>query len=234
MKGFRTEDTVILALDILDQEKIIGMAESIGHRVYAIKIHVAFDKFGWRIIDRLKSAGVKRVWVDHKLHDKPDIAKLRARELQSAGADIVSVHASGGIEMLKQSKLNGLKIYAVTALTSMSENEIFSIYGKSAEAASLQLSQNAFLSGADGIVCSAREVGILSKIPKQLNTEFICPGVRSLGANHHDQKRVNTPANALMAGATKLVIGRQITEGSDPVSAFERLSMEIADIGRSV
>lgn len=221
---------VIIALDGLSLNQAIELVEKVGYRAYAVKIHDLFDRYGSGAIAGLNQAGARKVWVDAKLHDIPKTAENRAKAISDAGAEILTVHASGGVEMI-QAAVDAFEgeVYVVSVLTSLSKEMVKTIYDRSAEVVVGEMARIAFQGGAHGLVCSAEEVrslSIRSDIGNKL--DFIVPGIRPLGADVGDQKRVGTPRDTLRAGADRLVIGRPITEAADPVAAFEAIEKEIA------
>ena len=119
------------------------------------------------------------------------------------------------------------KVLAVTVLTSLGKLGCEEIYGKSPMDQVIHLAKIADAAGADGFVCSPLEVGVLSSLPWNRKKLFVVPGIRSEGASAGDQQRVGTPKGAMQAGATHLVIGRQILESSDPVAEVLSLRLEI-------
>jgi orotidine-5'-phosphate decarboxylase len=206
------------------------LASRVGERVYAIKIHNLFDAHGPEFVKLLHNAGAKRVWVDAKLHDIPNTVRLRARALEWSGAKIITVHASGEIEMMTAAVEEfSAEVYAITALTSLSEEQVHLLHGQPSKAAVLYLARLAKMAGVAGVVCSPKEVGVLAKRPELKGMKFIVPGVRSIGKDAGDQQRVDTPLNAVKAGATHLVVGRQITQAKDPVEALDALEAELAE-----
>ncbi len=228
-----TQDKIILSADDLHKEHLISLISKIGKRIYAVKIHNLYDIYGSGIISVLKNAGVQKVWVDFKLHDIPNTVKLRAQSLASAGVDIITVHASGGLEMLKTAKegFGSKKVYAVTALTSLGDAEISEIYGTStAENLVLKLAKIVKESGVDGLVCSPKEVGVIRSNSEFNSLELVIPGIRSIGVNSDDQKRFDTPENTLRAGANFLVIGRQITKVENAEKALDLIQKEIENV----
>lgn len=226
-----THERVILALDGLSREEVLALAGKIGSKVFAVKIHELFDLYGTQVIQELRAAGVRRIWVDHKLLDIPNTVGLRALALTNNGANIVSVHALGGIEMMRAAKQSGAIIYAITVLTSQEEADVVDLFGKTPAEVALFLALKAKEAGMDGVVCSPKEVASLSSNPDLQGLEFIVPGTRSPGVDVNDQKRVDTPSNALENGATRLVIGRQVTQAKDPLAALDAIAEEIAMFG---
>jgi len=228
-----TKQKVVLSADDYGREGLISLVKKIGGKVYCVKIHNLYDQYGPQIVKDLREAGAKKVWIDAKLHDIPNTVKLRAAAIASSGADILTVHASGGVEMLKGAKegFGKGKVFAVTALTSLDDNAIKNIYN--AQDAKELVGRLAVLvkeSGVDGLVCSPHEIVMLREKSEFDSLELVIPGIRSAGVDSNDQKRFDTPGNALKAGANFLVMGRQITKSADPVAALESLDKEISEV----
>lgn len=216
---------IILAIDeIQDLDEVVALVKKVGHLVHAVKIHNLYDKFGPDIVGILKEAGAEKVWVDFKLYDIPNTGRLRALILN---ADIISVHASGGVKMMKEIVTSGKEIFAVTILTSFSESEVKEIYNREVDDVVLTLTKLALEAGVSGIVCSPQEVKMLREKPELANLKIVVPGVRSSGVNANDQNRVGTPGQAISDGADFLVIGRQITQAKDPVLAISDIQKEL-------
>jgi len=216
---------IILALDeIQDVEEVKKFVQKVGHLVYAVKIHNLYDKYGPDVVSTLKEAGAEKVWVDFKLYDIPNTVKLRA---ESITADIISVHASGGAKMMKEAVASGKEIFAVTALTSFSPEEVQQIYNRSVDDTVLTLAHMAKEAGVAGIVCSPKELKMLRSYTEFKDLKLVVPGIRSQGADMNDQNRVATPAEALEAGADYLVIGRQVTQAADPETELQKICEDI-------
>lgn len=219
------ESRIILAADELTLEQTLALVRVAGKRFRAVKGHAVFDEHGRSAIKTMKEAGAQLVWDDVKLHDTPNTVGLRAEKCKNSGADIMTVHASGGIEMMMAAVQKGpATILAITILTSIPEEELT----EPLKARVLYLARMAKLAGVHGIVCSAQEVGMLSKRPELNGLEFVVPGIRSAGKDAGDQKRIGTPGATIKAGATRLVIGRQLTDSKDPVAELDRIEAEIA------
>lgn len=216
---------IILALDeIKNLDEAVALVKKVGHLVYAVKIHNLYDKFGPDVVRMLKEAGAEKVWVDFKLYDIPNTGRLRTENLV---ADIVSVHASGGVKMMKEAVSSGKEVFAITILTSFSELEVKQIYNRGVDDAVLALAKLALEAGVAGIVCSPKEIKMLRAHAEFKNLKIVVPGVRSAGVDANDQNRVSTPKEAIQNGADFLVIGRQITEAPDPVVALADIEKEI-------
>ena len=178
-----------------------------------------------------------KVWVDAKLHDIPKTAAKRAAVITLLhDARIVTVHASGGVPMMRAvvDCLNTScgpvpSVWAVTVLTSLDPREIARIYGadRTPKQIVLDFAFMAKEAGVQGIICSPQEVGMLSKHPDLQGLKLVTPGVRSTGANIGDQKRIGTPKQAIDDGASFIVVGSQVTEAKDPVAAFNAIATEI-------
>lgn len=223
-------DKIILAVDELDLEQALLLAAALGQRVHAFKIHNLYDLHGPFAVRRLLEAGAQRVWVDAKLHDIPNTVRRRAEAIAESGADIISVHASGGTKMMEAALRSGLRVLAITILTSLSAEDVANLYRRDPAQAALYLAYMAARAGAHGVVCSPKEVGILTGTPElQHKLKFVVPGIRSAGVPADDQQRVDTPTAALKDGADYLVIGRQITTALDPAAALRDLEREITE-----
>jgi orotidine-5'-phosphate decarboxylase len=162
------------------------------------------------------------LFLDLKFHDIPNTVAGAVRGILPLAPEFTTVHASGGLAMMKAAveAANGrTKILAVTMLTSLSEADLPSL--GLAGAVSDQVKRLADLAqqaGVDGLVCSPHEVADLRA---QLGADFalVVPGIRPIGAAGDDQARIMTPIEALQAGASRLVIGRPITAAADPKAA---------------
>ncbi|MBI2030072.1 orotidine-5'-phosphate decarboxylase, partial [Candidatus Kaiserbacteria bacterium] len=195
----RTEDTLIIPLDGMCAADAYTLVRKLGPRVYAFKIHDLYDMEGPDVIQSLKRSGARRIFADLKLHDIPETVRLRAKALKKHGADIITVHTSGGIPMMQAALESGAEIYGVTVLTSLSDEkgEVAKIYGDMSKMIVPALANLAAQAGLRNVVCSPQEVGFLKNYGF---AELITPGVRSLGEDVHDQKRVATQAEALRSG----------------------------------
>jgi orotidine-5'-phosphate decarboxylase len=178
------------------------------------------------------------VFLDLKFHDIPNTVAAACRAAAGLGVWMMNVHASGGRRMMTaaQEALAGLPqrplLIAVTVLTSMSAEDLGEIGMFDAPADQvLRLARLTQACRLDGVVCSAQEASMLRA---ELGADFrlVTPGIRPAGAEVGDQRRVMTPAEALQAGATDLVIGRPITAAPDPLAALKQIQSEIQNVGR--
>lgn len=194
----------------------------------AVKPHVGGLKLGLEFFMRNGPDGVRRmgriglpIFLDLKLHDIPNTVAGALKSLSVLDLAIVNVHAGGGLAMMQAAhavRPPGAKLIAVTVLTSLDEADLTSVgvFGNPS-AQVLRLAALSREAGLDGVVASAHEVAALKA--EWPAGQFIIPGIRPAGADLGDQKRVMTPAEALAAGATVLVIGRPITAAADPALA---------------
>lgn len=226
-----SEKRIILAADGLSLTDTIDISKQLKDRLYAVKIHDLFDVYGNSAIHSIRLAGAPKVWVDAKLHDIPATVRRRRDAIVKNGARIVTVHAAGGVEMMRAA-VEGTyaEIYAVTMLTSLSKEDVESIHNRPLGMIVVQYATWAKEAGVTGLVCSAHEVKMLRSFTSFQDLKLIVPGTRSKGVGHNDQKRVATPLEAMRDGATHLVVGRQITEAANKVAAFDAIEKEIEEV----
>jgi orotidine-5'-phosphate decarboxylase len=178
---------------------------------------------GPSIVRELVGSG-RRVFLDLKYHDIPNTCGAAVREASQLGVSMLTVHAAGGGKMLRaaveaaQGAKPDLLVLAVTVLTSLDDVELGKIGARGAVLEQvLRLAALALSNGCKGVVASAQEAGALRE---QFGLDFaiVTPGVRLAGSGPHDQARVVTPAEAIAAGASHIVVGRPITEAADPAA----------------
>lgn len=183
------------------------------------------------IVRYIKSLG-HNVFLDLKLHDIPNTVRAAMAVLKELDIDMATVHAAGGVEMLKAAREGlgqGPTLIAVTQLTSTSEDQMRgdqNIQTSLLESV-LHYSKGAAKAQLDGVVCSAQEVEAIKSVTP---TGFTCltPGIRPKGSNIGDQKRVMTPNQARRIGSDYIVVGRPITQAKDPVAAYQAIKAEWA------
>jgi orotidine-5'-phosphate decarboxylase len=213
----------------MTEGQALKLAERLASTVWGFKVNDLLLEHGVGIISRLKAFG--SVFADPKLHDIPNTVANGIQLLEEVGADLITVHASGGAKMLQAaaSSAKRAKILAVTALTSLDDSDTRSIYGRSPAETVVAFAELAIRSGIKGIVCSPQELTVVAKIPGAENLTKVTPGIRpAWHGKPDDQSRAATPANAFAQGATLLVIGRPITEHSSPEEAVRKINLELA------
>ena len=228
-----TSSPICLALDTSDESQLRHLAEVTAPSVGVYKIGLTtIHSIGPRLVPAL--ARLKPVFADAKLHDIPVQVEGATRVIGAAGASFVTVHASGGHEMVRAAAhVSGenLNVLAVTILTSLDERGLarIGIEGSMGDAV-LRLSQLALGAGADGLVCSPNEVGRLRSefgTVREGGPMLVVPGIRPVGAEVDDQKRTLGPREAVAAGADLIVVGRPITEAEDPAAAARAINDEV-------
>lgn len=230
-------DAIIVALDC-GRERALELARALSGRAGWVKVGMTlFYAEGPEIVSRMRDLGLK-VFLDLKLHDIPFQVRGAAESASLTGADLLSIHGLGGAQMVSEARKGveaaaeqraseRTKLVAISILTSMDQEALASIGIECPIPEEVaRLASLAYGAGSDGIVCSPQEAGEMRELlgPEAL---IVCPGVRPAGADIGDQKRVATPASAIAAGASKLVIGRPITGAADPVSACEAIVAEL-------
>jgi orotidine-5'-phosphate decarboxylase len=207
--------TIIVAVDETQLENFQNVVDSLDSDLCMIKIgSVSFNALGHQAISYASNKGFK-IFLDLKLHDIPNTVKKSIKGLVSLPIDMMTIHTSGGLEMMKAAKkaVDGtdIKIFGVTALTSLSDEDTSLIFKRTAAEQVNTMLDLAEQAGIDGVVCSPHELSLVSKRESMLS---ITPGIR-LKDSKDDQNRVMTPKDALKQGANFLVIGRPITEAKN-------------------
>lgn len=222
-------DRVIVALDC-DRERALELAHELSGHAAWLKVGMTlYYQEGPRIVEELKDMGFN-IFVDLKFHDIPHQIYGAAQSIARAGADMITMHAIGGLEMMR-SALDGLIeaqrpdviTLGITVLTSMSAEDLqLTGVERSLSDQVETLAVQAKQAGLTGVVASPNEAALLRGV---LGPEayIITPGVRPAGASLDDQSRVATPRQAFDNGASHLVIGRPITAAADPAEAFETI-----------
>ena len=207
--------TIIVAVDETQLENFQDVVDSLDSDLCMIKIgSVSFNALGHQAILYASNKGFK-IFLDLKLHDIPNTVKKSIKGLVSLPIDMRTIHTSGGLEMMKAAKnaVDGtdIKIFGVTALTSLSDEDTSLIFKRTAAEQVNTMLDLAEQAGIDGVVCSPHELSLVTKRESLLS---ITPGIR-LKDSKDDQNRVMTPKDALKHGANFLVIGRPITEAKN-------------------
>jgi orotidine-5'-phosphate decarboxylase len=218
---------IIVAIDEINFKKASDILDNLDSEKCMVKIgSVSFNSIGHDIISYASKKGFD-IFLDLKLHDIPNTVKKSIKGLVLLPIKMLTIHTSGGREMMMAAMeaVSGteIKVFGVTALTSLSNDDTNEIFQRTASAqvnAMLDLAESA---GIDGVVCSPHELDLVSKRKSLLS---ITPGIRLYDSND-DQKRVMTPKEAINHGADYLVIGR-------PITASENISKALIEIYSSI
>lgn len=218
---------VVIALDYADKEQALDFIKQLDPTSCRLKIgKEMFTYFGPEFVKEIVAQGFD-VFLDLKFHDIPNTVAKAVKAAADLGVWMVNVHASGGRRMMEAAKEILLPygdkaplLIAVTVLTSMDQSDLIELGIELTPAQ--QVKRLALLtkaSGLDGVVCSSHESCDLKAL---LGADFklVTPGIRPAGSDAGDQRRIKTPKEALDAGSDYLVIGRPITQASDPAQVL--------------
>jgi len=225
---------LIVALDVSSAVAAQKIVAAVGDSASCYKVGMQlYTAEGPKVVRDLVASG-RRVFLDLKYHDIPNTAAAAVREAASLGVSMLTIHASGGGKMMRaateaaRTANAALMILAVTVLTSFDDSDLdeLGLHGCVQDQV-LRLSALALANGCQGVVASAREAPALRR---ELKGEFaiVTPGVRPAGAEPGDQARVATPAEAIAAGATHIVVGRPITAAADPAAEARAVLSQIS------
>jgi orotidine-5'-phosphate decarboxylase len=229
----KPQDRLIVALDVPSAAKARQLVQSIGDAASTYKIgKQLFTAEGPHLVRELIASG-RKVFLDLKFHDIPNTVAGAVSSAAELGVSMLTVHASGGSRMLKAAaeaasqSASKPMVLGVTVLTSMNEADLQELgitTGVGGQV--LRLAGLALAAGCGGLVASAQEA---RQLRKELGEGFalVTPGVRPAGAAAGDQARVVTPAQAIEAGATHLVVGRPILDAPNPAKAAADIVREI-------
>lgn len=230
MTGPAPPDRLIVALDlpsVADAERLVSsLGDTVGF--YKIGYQLAFAG-GLDLARELKAAG-KSVFLDMKLLDIDNTVARGVESVAAMGVDMLTVHAypKAMAAAAEAAQGSALTLLGVTVLTSMDDHDLSDAgYHDSADALVLKRARQAREAGMGGIVCSAAEAEAVRDVIGH-DMAVVTPGIRPAGADTGDQKRVVTPADAIAAGASHLVVGRPVNAASDPQAAAAAIVADIA------
>jgi orotidine-5'-phosphate decarboxylase len=224
---------LIVALDVSTAAAAQNIVAAVGDSALTYKVGMQlYTAVGPRVVRDLVASG-RRVFLDLKYHDIPNTVGAAVAEAEKLGVSMLTVHAAGSGKMLRAAadaaKVRpDLMVLAVTVLTSMDGQDLEKIGVRgSVEDSVVRLATLALANGCQGVVTSAREA---STIRSELGHNFaiVTPGVRPAGSSVGDQVRVVTPAEAIAAGASHIVVGRPITEAPDPAAEARAILGQIS------
>ena len=240
-------DKLIVALDVDTPAEALALVEQLHSVAGMFKIgSQLFTLAGPQIVKDVINSGAK-VFLDLKFHDIPHQVANSARSAAQLGVSLFTVHASGGMEMMQRAvesvsevaEREGMpraKVLAVSVLTSMDANTLAQIgVNSSPEESVRRLVKLAAQAGVDGVVASPQEARDIRATVNKPDFLIVTPGIRPAtnDAVADDQRRVATPAAALRAGASYLVVGRPITAAANPVAAAREIAAEMETVART-
>ena len=227
-----TSTELIVALDVPDMGAVHAALEKLPAEIQWYKVGLElFSALGPPVLKELRSRG-KQVFLDLKLHDIPNTVSSAVRAIAAHDVQLLTVHSSGGQAMLEAAAeaarhADDLQVIAVTALTSLSEDDLRRCGVQRSIADHVQaLGTLALQSGLDGLVCSPLEVGRL-RTALGPDPILVTPGIRLAGDQAGDQKRISTPADAARQGSSFIVVGRSLLHAADPVDTAHRILNEL-------
>jgi orotidine-5'-phosphate decarboxylase len=224
---------VAVALDAPDLETAARWAALVTPHVSTVKVGLElYLRYGPEVVATVRGASRVSVFLDLKLHDIPATVAGAARAVSRLRPDVLTVHAVGGADVVRAAveASPGTLVAAVTVLTSLSARDLgqIGVTGSVSDAV-LRLAALSVEAGAQGLVCSPREVSAV-RAEVGPDVTLITPGVRPAGADANDQARIATPEEAVLAGADLLVIGRPITRAADPGAAAAAIAASLRKV----
>ncbi len=228
------KSNVIVALDYDDQHQALALADRLDPRFCRLKVgKELFTAAGPSIVKNLSDRGFD-IFLDLKFHDIPNTVAKAIGAAADLGVWMANVHASGGSRMMSaakkalDSKGSEMLLIGVTVLTSMDASDLEEVgVRRNPSAQVLHLAELAKNSGLDGVVCSAQEAKLLKE---SLGPAFklVTPGIRLANSAADDQRRILTPADAVALGSDYLVIGRPITQSTDPLATLSEINRSLS------
>ena len=223
------DDRLIVALDVPNALAGLDLAGRLGDAVSFYKIGLGMlTGGGLALANELKQDHGKRIFLDMKLFDIAATVEAAVRGLSQFDIDCLAAH--GGPHVVRAAKEGAgadMKILAVTILTSLDRADLDAGLMREGDLHDITVERaaRAFEAGADGVICSPREAAAIRALPG--SRLIVTPGVRPAGADAGDQKRIETPAAAIAAGADHIVVGRPIWQSPDPRKAAEAILAQL-------
>ncbi|HDR1883008.1 TPA: orotidine-5'-phosphate decarboxylase [Pasteurella multocida] len=225
---------IIVALDYEKEEEALRLVDQIDPNLCRLKVgKEMFTTLGTKFVKALHDRNFD-VFLDLKFHDIPNTVARAVRSAADLGVWMVDLHASGGLRMMEEAKKilepygkDAPLLISVTVLTSMEDLDLLQIgINASPMEQVIRLANLTQRAGLDGVVCSPQEVEIL-RANCGKDFKLITPGIRPIGSDFGDQRRVMTPAGAIQAGSDYLVIGRPITQADNPAEVLKSINASL-------
>lgn len=230
-----SDDRLIVALDVPNIVTGLDLANRLGSSVSFYKIGLGMlTGGGLALANELKQEHGKRIFLDMKFFDIGATVEAAVRGIAQYDIDFLTVH--GDPHVVKAAKQgaagSNMKILAVTILTSLDRDDLDRSMYKSGDVQDLVVERagRAFDAGADGVIASPQEAGLIRALPESEGRLIVTPGVRPAGADKGDQKRITTPAQAIANGSDHIVVGRPIWQATDPRAEAEAIVSEMKTI----
>ncbi|OCX60427.1 orotidine 5'-phosphate decarboxylase [Thioclava sp. SK-1] len=232
MTNSLADDRLIVAMDVPNAVAGLALAERLGDSVSFYKIGLGMlTGGGLALANELKQEQGKRIFLDMKFFDIGKTVENAVRGIAQFDLDFLTVHGDPHVVRAAKEGASGsnLKILAVTILTSLDRADLDASLIKDGDIGDLvsERAGRALEAGADGVIASPREAALIRALPQSAGKLIVTPGVRPVGAALGDQKRVETPASAIAAGADHIVVGRPIWTADNPRAATEAILAEL-------
>ncbi|WP_103335310.1 orotidine-5'-phosphate decarboxylase [Pseudotabrizicola formosa] len=227
-----SDDRLIVALDVPNVVQGLDLAARIGDAASFYKIGLGMlTGGGFALANELKQEHGKRIFLDMKLFDIGATIEAAVRGIAQYDLDFLTVHGDPQVVRAAQEGKGGtgLKILAVTILTSLDRNDLDDNCIKPGDihAITLDRAARALAAGADGVIASPQEAAAIRALPEAAGKLIVTPGIRPTGSASGDQKRIATPAQAIADGADHIVVGRPVWQAQDPAEAARRVLAEL-------
>ncbi|MFT4743992.1 MAG: orotidine-5'-phosphate decarboxylase [Yoonia sp.] len=228
-----SDDRLIVALDVPNILDGLALAAKLGDAVSFYKIGLGMlTGGGMALANELKSDHGKRIFMDMKFFDIGATVEAAVRGMAQFDLDLLTVHGDPHVVAAAKQGAAGsnMKIMAVTILTSLDRDDLDASCIKAGSITDLvqERAGLAFLAGADGVIASPQEAALIRALPEAEGKLIVTPGVRPVGADLGDQKRIATPAQAIADGVDHIVVGRPIWQAADPRAAALAITAEMA------
>lgn len=231
----KADDRLIVALDVPNALAGLELAAKLGDAVSFYKIGLGMlTGGGLALANELKQEHGKRIFLDMKFFDISATVEAAVRGIAQYDLDFLTVQGDPHVVRAARegAGASGLKILAVTVLTSLDRGDLDEAMIRPGDLAeiTLQRAARALAAGADGVIASPQEAAAIRALPEAAGKLIVTPGVRPAGAAAGDQKRIATPADALRAGADHIVVGRPIWAAPDPRQAALAVLQDLATV----
>jgi len=227
-----SDDRLIVAMDVHNIVAGLDLATKLGDAVSFYKIGLGMlTGGGLALANELKQEHGKRIFLDMKFFDIGATVEAAVRGIAQYDLDFLTVHGDPHVIRAAKEGAAGsnLKILAVTILTSLDREDLDRSMYKAGDVQDLVVERagRAFDAGADGVIASPQESGLIRALPESAGRLIVTPGVRPAGADSGDQKRITTPADAIKNGSDHIVVGRPIWKAADPRAAAQAIVAEM-------